>query len=177
MTRTALRPLRLEVASPCTVPWQSMRGDDRVRHCDKCRLDVYDLSGMSQREAEALIESREGRLCVRFYRRPDGTVVTRDCGAAARRVARTMFAAICTFVALVLTGSAAGMSTWLTEVRWPGSLRGAPSRNLVMADVAVAPQRLTPTPVMGAPAPIEVKGEAVLMGRIATPRKGTRKVR
>src|SRR5262245_42449716 len=71
MARSTLRPLRLEVASPCTVPWQSMRGDERVRHCSECRLDVFNLSGMSQREAEGLIESRQGRLCVRFYRRPD----------------------------------------------------------------------------------------------------------
>jgi hypothetical protein len=111
---------RLEVVSPCTVSWDSMRGDDSVRFCGECRLNVYNLSGMSTPDALALVARREHRVCVRFHRRPDGTVVTQDCGSAARRAARLMFGAICTFIALVLAGTAAGYETWMTEVRWPG---------------------------------------------------------
>ncbi len=70
----------IEVKSPCTMSWDGMSGDDRVRHCRACRLDVYDLSGMTRQEAESLIRARQGRLCARFHRRPDGTIVTRDCG-------------------------------------------------------------------------------------------------
>jgi hypothetical protein len=110
---------RLEVVSPCTVSWDSMRGDDNVRFCGECRLNVYNLSGMSTRDALSLVARREHRVCVRFYRRPDGTVLTQDCGSAARRAARLMFGAICTFIALVIAGTAAGYETWMTEVRWP----------------------------------------------------------
>lgn len=56
-----------------------MIGDDRVRHCSQCNLNVYNLSAMSGREAEELVSKREGRMCVRFYRRKDGTVLTRNC--------------------------------------------------------------------------------------------------
>lgn len=56
-----------------------MSGDDRVRFFGDCRLNVYNLSGMTRREATDLIQLQEGRLCVRFYRRKDGTLVTRDC--------------------------------------------------------------------------------------------------
>jgi hypothetical protein len=56
-----------------------MEGDDKVRHCDQCDQRVYNLSNMSRVEAEELIQKREGKMCVQFYRRPDGTVVTRDC--------------------------------------------------------------------------------------------------
>jgi hypothetical protein len=56
-----------------------MRGDDKVRFCDQCCLNVYNLSAMSRREAEDLVRQREGRLCVRFYRRADGTALTQDC--------------------------------------------------------------------------------------------------
>lgn len=69
--------LRVEV--PCHVSWDSMRGDDRVRYCNQCRLNVYHLSGMTRTDAEALIRKKEGRVCVRFFRRRDGTVITRDC--------------------------------------------------------------------------------------------------
>jgi hypothetical protein len=78
----------LRVASPCSVPWESMQGDDRVRFCGQCRLNVYDLSALSSDEARALLEKSEGRTCVRFFRRRDGTVLTRDCPVGARTVRR-----------------------------------------------------------------------------------------
>jgi hypothetical protein len=110
---------RLEVVSPCTVSWDSMRGDDQVRFCGECRLHVYNLSGMTTPEALSLVARREHRVCLRFYRRGDGTVVTQDCGSAGRRAARLMFGAICTFIALVIAGTAVGYESWMTEVRWP----------------------------------------------------------
>jgi hypothetical protein len=56
-----------------------MYGDDRKRFCGDCKLNVYNLSGMTTDEAEALIMNAEGRLCVRIYRRADGSVITADC--------------------------------------------------------------------------------------------------
>jgi hypothetical protein len=59
-----------------------MPGNDRVRFCTLCQLNVYNLSDMSREEAEAFVTSREGPGCVRFYRREDGTIQTRDCPRA-----------------------------------------------------------------------------------------------
>jgi hypothetical protein len=78
----------IRVASPCTADWNTMIGDDKVRHCSQCNLNVYNLSAMSGREAEALVSKREGRMCVRFYRRKDGTVLTRNCPVGLRVVMR-----------------------------------------------------------------------------------------
>ncbi len=69
---------RVQVVSPCTADWEKMIGDDKIRHCPKCDLSVYNLSGMTAREAAHLIYSRQGRLCVRFYRRADGSMLTQD---------------------------------------------------------------------------------------------------
>jgi hypothetical protein len=69
----------LRVASPCSANWDEMWGNDRVRFCGQCNLNVYNLSGMSKAEAERLVSSAEGRLCARFYRRKDGTILTQDC--------------------------------------------------------------------------------------------------
>lgn len=80
----------IRVASPCPEDWDGMTGDSRTRHCDRCDRNVFNLSGMTREEAEALILSAEGRLCVRFYQRPDGTVMTRDCGVAVFRRRRRM---------------------------------------------------------------------------------------
>lgn len=88
----------LRVAAPCPAVWEKMVGDERVRFCDECRLHVYNLSGMTRREAETLLTNTEGRLCVRFYRRADGSVLTRNCpvglSALRQRVSRVAGAAL-----------------------------------------------------------------------------------
>ena len=69
----------LRVAYPCEVNWDDMEGSERVRHCSTCRLHVYNLSNLTRQQAQNLVEGAEGRLCVRFYRRADGSVMTQDC--------------------------------------------------------------------------------------------------
>src|SRR3954467_13306285 len=65
-----------------------MTGDDRVRRCPSCRKDVYNVTLLTRRELERLLASAKGPLpCVRAYRRPDGTVVTRDCVTVVLRAA------------------------------------------------------------------------------------------
>jgi hypothetical protein len=69
----------IRIASPCSADWNTMYGNDRMRHCGDCKLNVYNLSGMSREAAENLVVNAEGRLCVRFYRRLDGTIITENC--------------------------------------------------------------------------------------------------
>jgi hypothetical protein len=86
----------MRVASPCNASWEDMKGDDRVRFCGKCEKNVFNLSAMPREEAEALLADRAGNLCVRFYKRADGTVLTEDCpvGAKHRRRVRLAIAAV-----------------------------------------------------------------------------------
>jgi hypothetical protein len=74
----------LRIATPCPISWEQMTGDSRVRFCDHCRLNVYNISELSRIEAETLIASAEGRLCARLFRRADGTVLTKDCPVGLR---------------------------------------------------------------------------------------------
>jgi hypothetical protein len=69
----------IRIASPCRANWEAMPGDDRSRFCSECSRTVFNLSGMTRAEAEALLRERGGDLCGRFYRRRDGTVLTADC--------------------------------------------------------------------------------------------------
>ncbi|HYP49317.1 MAG TPA: hypothetical protein VEQ34_00140, partial [Pyrinomonadaceae bacterium] len=91
----------LKIASPCSQDWNAMIGNDRKRFCGECKLNVYNLSGMTRAEAENLLLNSEGRLCVRFYKRADGTDLTEDCPvgwqAVKRRISRTAAA----FVSLI----------------------------------------------------------------------------
>jgi hypothetical protein len=70
---------QVHTAAPCSVDWDEMPGDDKVRSCQACRLSVYNLSAMDVEEAAERIAQDDDRLCVRFYRRRDGTILTQDC--------------------------------------------------------------------------------------------------
>jgi hypothetical protein len=65
-----------------------MIGSERMRFCGQCSLNVYNLSSMTRSEAESLIARNEGRLCIRFYRRRDGSIITKDCPVGLRAIRR-----------------------------------------------------------------------------------------
>jgi hypothetical protein len=118
-------PLRLsldviDVARPCPLDWNEMRGDERVRFCGHCSLHVYNLSTMSRTAAERLVRETEGRVCVRFYRRVDGTVTTRDCGikAAAKRLGQWAGA-----------GTAVALSALVAALGWTRASSACPIEN------------------------------------------------
>lgn len=100
---------RLRIATPCPISWEQMTGDNRVRFCDHCRLNVYNISELSRPEAETLIASTEGRLCARLYRRSDGTILTKDCPVGLRALrlrvskrAAAVFAAIASLASVAV---------------------------------------------------------------------------
>src|SRR5262245_25445644 len=80
----------MRIAAPCPADWDQMFSfeDERVRFCSQCNLNVYNLSGMSRQEAEALITKTEGRLCVRFYRKSDGSILTQYCPVGLKALKR-----------------------------------------------------------------------------------------
>ncbi len=142
----------IKIASPCSQDWNSMIGDNRKRFCGECNLNVYNLSGMSKGEAEQLLMNAEGRLCVRFYKRADGTVLTQDCpvgwAAFKRRVSKTA-AAFASLIFGVLGGL--GINAFFNK---------ADEKKYIMGDVAY---ETTPTPT---PTP-KATPDVPLMGAIA----------
>jgi hypothetical protein len=108
----------LTIAAPCPAKWEAMTGDDRVRHCELCKLSVYNVAALTAAEALDLVTKSEGRVCARLYKRADGTVLTANCPvgvkAAWRRVAWAAAAAavvvltVSTVVSAKLAGSGGG---------------------------------------------------------------------
>lgn len=116
----------LKVAAPCSADWSEMTGGARVRFCARCELNVYNLSGMTRAEAERLVTNTEGRpLCVRFFRRADGTILTENCPvglrALKRRVSRAVSATLSGALGF-LTGL--GLTTTFGEPRYEQVMGG-----------------------------------------------------
>jgi hypothetical protein len=144
--RTRLPVLdNLSVAAPCKADWNDMTGDERVRFCARCDKNVYNLSGMTRAEAEALLVEKEGKLCVRYFRRADGTVLTADCPDGVRRRRRRRRVLAVTFGAAA--AAAAGAATLCRGV----VMMGAPA--VRPAIETVDPPEPTPVPTLGEIAP------------------------
>jgi hypothetical protein len=160
----------IDIANPCPAEWDEMRGDERVRFCRHCSLNVYNLSAMPRGEAERLVAQREGRLCVRFFRRLDGTVVTADCEGALRLAARRAKRMAKALTAVVVAALLAplGYSRWsgaspTDDGRCAGIAvdppAGPPQERAMMGDIAV--------PVVPPPQP----QERAFLGRMRAPAK------
>lgn len=143
----------IKVAAPCAAEWSKMTGDDRVRHCGDCDKRVYNLSSMTRDEAQALLVEHEGRLCVRYYKRHDGTILTADCPVGTRRRRRARW-------------FAAGFAAMLA-----GGVLGAASRkraNVEMGKFQMGEPTATMGQMIAEPAPAPPPPEAV-MGEVALP--------
>jgi hypothetical protein len=101
---------QVKIASPCPARWEDMAGDERSRFCLQCNKHVYNLSAMSANAAADLVRAKEGKLCARFYRRADGTMLTADCPVGLERHGRRLKALCSTAAGLLL--SSLGVSAW-----------------------------------------------------------------
>lgn len=156
---------QVRIASPCPMSWSDMKGDERVRYCEKCELNVFNLSSMTRDEAVALVNDREGRLCVSYYQRRDGTILTRDCpvGWAKRReqlirATRRSIALVGACAALLLTlGSALRASGWrglrsVQPFRFVSQRLNPPGPPMLMlGDIAPLPPQMQVPPMTGRP--------------------------
>ncbi len=132
-----------------------MEGDDRRRFCAQCKLHVHDVSKMTRDEAEQLMRgAANGRVCVRLFRRADGTVLTRDCPVGLRKRVRAAFGravAACVFVwgLVSCTRPAPGGESPTAPAAQPPDprpLQGRPLQGEVEMGDAVAPPLPARTP-------------------------------
>ena len=154
----------IQIGSPCRASWAEMLGDDRARFCRECNKCVYNIAMMSSAEVVSLIQETEGRVCMRLYRRLDGTVLTSDCPVAAetgkrgrvrRLVAWSVLGASVLLTRFVLqsyahgadrpSSSGGGISYRLQAcVDWAKEILGLrPAPNFTVGDVCIP---VTPSP-------------------------------
>jgi len=146
----------VEIETPCTVSWDSMYGDDQVRHCGQCRQNVYNVAELSRAEALRLITARE-RVCLRLYRRPDGTVVTADCWSRLRAARRR---GVWAFFAMLLVIGWAELAAILVGIA------GLRHFTRLEALDPPLPTQLTPKAEQGPPPDVLWRQRPVMMGKM-----------
>jgi hypothetical protein len=142
--------------------WNDLVGDDRIRYCGKCRLNVYNLADMPRAEVEALVRSTEGRLCGRLYLRGDRTATAQNCrGYRARQLLRRWLTAA---ALLLLTGftwvcrssdgpDRTNLPSWARAVLDIVDPKEKPCKSAVVGALIVAPRNPVPPPPVPAPVP------------------------
>lgn len=156
------------VAAPCDAGWENMVGNERMRFCAKCSMNVYNLSGMTKSEAERLVVQAEGRLCIRFYRRTDGTILTKNCPVGLRALRRR--------AARVATATASAALSFFAGLLAAAGLRERPPIPAAKIE-AVEIEETSPRPVrieepqtpLG---PAAFEGEMVVRRRVVRPKWG-----
>ena len=130
----------LKIASPCSANWNEMVGNERSRHCGDCQLNVYNLSGMTRTEAENFLINAEGRVCVRFFKRADGTVLTKDCPVGWQAIKRRVSKTATAFASLIFAAlGGIGVSNYFakaSEQHTMGTMMPVIS-NTTMGEVAI----------------------------------------
>ena len=161
----------VRVAAPCSADWEQMIGNERARFCGQCNLNVYNLSSMTKSEAESFIARNEGSVCVRFYRRRDGSIITDNCPVGLRAIRRRM-SYLARAVASVVLSLLTGLGVF--EVFFGSSARDNPRRQEVTGMIVATPNEFLEPPVT----PIEPPMLQVTMGVVSpVKRSSPRKVR
>jgi len=137
----------VRIAAPCKADWDEMVGDARVRLCAHCEKNVYNLSAMARDEAEAFLVEQEGSVCVRLYKRHDGTVLTNDCpvGVRRRRRRRLAIAGLGGGLTLMAAAAAVGAQRTVTMGLLPPTMGELPRSTMgARTPTPLPPQPLRP---------------------------------
>ena len=148
----------VRVAAPCSADWEQMIGNERARFCGQCNLNVYNLSSMTKSEAESFISRNEGSVCVRFYRRRDGSIITENCPVGLRAIRRRM-SYLARAVASAVLSFFTGLGVY--EVFFGTSALDNPWRQEVTVGMVATPLVIPESPS----SPVEPPMPQVIMGR------------
>lgn len=61
---------QIKVKEPCSESWDEMIGNDEMRFCGHCNLNVNNLSAMTRRKALKIVKKSKGGICVRYMQNP-----------------------------------------------------------------------------------------------------------
>jgi len=77
--RDSKRSIEIKMASTCDMAWDELAGDNAKRFCSQCNKHVFNVSNMSGEQAIDFLIQENGKACIMFYSRRDGTVLSADC--------------------------------------------------------------------------------------------------
>jgi hypothetical protein len=91
---------RTFIQAPCPMRWDDLdvsdagnrqgrspdAACDTKRFCHECKLNVYNITNMTEVDAAALLRQKDKRTCIFISVASDGTIITDNCPRVLRRV-------------------------------------------------------------------------------------------
>jgi len=139
------------ISSPCPKSWDDLVGDNRLRYCSQCKLNVYNFAEMGREEVERIVRRSEGRICGTLFVRGDRTATLRDCPSARARTLTRRALKVAGF--LLLAGF-----TWVCRTSERPDRSTLP--NWIQAALSVIDPE-PPAPFNGPQAPKRLMGDVV----------------
>ena len=130
-----------------------MEGDAKRRFCSECQHHVHNLSAMSERERADFVAQAQGRVCIAYVLRPDGTMVITTwwtrLAMPFRRVGYAIMAVLSTLLPFVFGGCASRGSAGNTPVA--GGIRAPSHEEMVKGRMKAPVAEVEEAGVSGAP--------------------------
>ena len=86
------KDVNFRIAYKCPVAWEDMikvSEDDKVKHCKKCKLNVYNLLGLTSDEISQIVQENGGQICGQVnIRNEDNSVLFGNCDEVPARIIR-----------------------------------------------------------------------------------------
>ncbi len=98
------------ISQPCSQDWRAMSGDNKLRYCEHCQLNVHNLDAMSLAEQEVLLAQRGTRHCIAYVGTDRSIRVRTGTWLLIQRLLRPWRAALA-LVAFVLPFGTSGCAT------------------------------------------------------------------
>ncbi len=145
---------QVHIEKPCTADWDTMTTiqGGQVKHCAHCQKNVYNISAMTEQDAEKLLAEMPN-LCVRYAQNDEGKILTEEFMTPLRlpkmsspwlfRFAASVIAIITGLVARPV--SADTVQKTKTPPKKPVKTQSQPTRHLIMG------RRIAPAHTMGKP--------------------------
>lgn len=136
---------RISIAAPCSADWDAMPGTERIRNCGDCKKNVYNISDMTEKEAEAFLLENNTSKCVTYFQRQDGTILTDNCPVGLRRIrnawrnTRRVAALILGSLFSINAAFSQNLKQGAPEVKLMGKPVMNPSNIQRMGEIAVSP--------------------------------------
>ncbi|HRH46035.1 MAG TPA: hypothetical protein PKY82_30610 [Pyrinomonadaceae bacterium] len=83
-----------EVPKPCSMNWDEMKGNEEIRHCDRCQHQIYNLSEMPTRRALKVLNQPDEKVCVTYLQDDNNKVITQTYFGIFKRNFVKVFSAI-----------------------------------------------------------------------------------
>ena len=145
---------QIYIEKPCTANWDAMTAiqGEQVKHCAHCQKNVYNLSAMTEQDAENLL-AQMPNLCVRYSQNDEGQILTEEVLPPSRspKMPSTWLFRFVASVAAIVTGliarpaSADTVQNAKTPPKKPTKTQTQQTRHLIMG------KRIAPAHTMGKP--------------------------